>query len=166
MLPVKDVFSASTSVEYRQTAYDNGIFEPDYKADVPALYSFYEREHKLLSSEIVLSYHHDNFKLSGGWQSNWLDLSALENKQTISLEFDYQDSDARWGVNASGKIGINEEIDVPVISAGGFIRILPSVKLSLSVNDIIKLVKSETRVYAGKYAARGGSATVLLKFFF
>ena len=57
---------------------------------------------------------------------------------------------------------INSEIETPVVNAEGFVRITPSVRAIVSLNDIVKLYKGETRVYAGKYASRGGSATVLL----
>jgi hypothetical protein len=78
----------------------------------------------------------------------------------------FQDEQVRWGANLGFIMLINSEIETPVVNAEGFVRITPAVRAIFSVNDMIKLYKGETRVYAGKYAARGGSATVLLKFFF
>ena len=61
---------------------------------------------------------------------------------------------------------INDEMEAPVVNTEGFFRITPSVRAILSVNDLIKLYKGETRAYAGKYEGRGGSAALLLKFVF
>ena len=36
----------------------------------------------------------------------------------------------------------------------------------VSVEDIVKLIKAEPRIYAGKFISRGGTATLMLKFFF
>lgn len=165
-VPVLSYFTAKLSGEYRKTVYDNGVFEPDYNDSVFSIYNFKEKDHQLLITDFQLLFNYDNFSVSGGWHSNWLDQPALEYKQNVTLEIEYHNSDSRWGVNLSGQMGINDEIDIPVICAGGFVRITPSVRAQLSVNDIIKLYKGETRVYAGKYVSRGGSATLLVKFVF
>jgi hypothetical protein len=82
------------------------------------------------------------------------------------LTLNVQDQEVRWGTSLDFIMLINSDIETPFINAEGFVRITPAVRAILSINDIVKLYKGETRSYAGKYAARGGSATVLLKFFF
>ena len=52
------------------------------------------------------------------------------------------------------------------MNAEAFVKVTPSLSAAVSVNDIIKLYKGETRVYAGKYVERGGTAALLLKFVF
>ena len=77
-----------------------------------------------------------------------------------------QEENTKWGVNSSFELPINESVETPIVGAEGFVRVTPSVRAILSINDLIKLFKGETRTYAGKYEARGGSATLLLKFIF
>ena len=165
-LPLKSAFTGSATVEYYQTAYDNGVWEVDYSDDVNGLYFISQKEHQLLITDFSLAYTYEIFSISGGWRSNWMDVPALESKQTVRMAVNLQDEKVRWGATAGLLMMINSEIETPVVNAEGFVRITPSVRAIFSVNDIIKLYKGETRTYAGKYAARGGSATALLKFFF
>ena len=165
-IPLKTAFTGSASVEYRQTAYGNKALEPDYSSEKDSIYMFYAKEHQLLITDFVLSYHYENITINGEWRSNWMDVPALENNQLVSFALNWQDNKSRYGADLSVTLPINSEIDTPVINTEAFVRLTSSVRAILSVTDIIKLYKSEPRYYAGKYAARGGSAVVLLKFFF
>ena len=164
-IPLKSAFTGNAVLEYRQTAYDNGVWQPDYD-DSSNYYFFYENAHQMFITDFSVSYHYEGFGISGSWHSNWMDVPVLESKQAVKLAVNYQDGKGRWGADLSASTSINAEVETPVINAGGFVRITPSVRAILSVNDLIKLYKAETRTYAGRYAARGGSATLMLKFFF
>ena len=165
-LPLKSAFTGNAAIEYYQTAYNNGVFEADYSNERSSLYSIYQKDHQLLITDFSLAYTYEIFSISGGWHSNWMDVPALESKQAVRLALNIQDEQARWGSTIGFLMLINSEIENPVLNAEGFVRLTPSVRAILSVNDLIKLYKGETRVYAGKFASRGGSASVLLKFFF
>ena len=165
-LPLKSLFTGTATIEYYQTAYDNGVFEADYSEDISSIYYILPEKHQLLTTDFTLSYAYDIFSISGAWHSNWMDIPSLESKQSVRLALNFQDQKVRWGTSLDFLMMINSEIETPVVNAEGFVRITPSVRAILSLNDIIKMYKGETRSYAGKYAARGGSATVLLKFFF
>lgn len=164
-VPLKTAFTGTASAEYHHTAYGNCVYEPDYSSG-KSIYSFNQKNHQLLITDFTLSYHYEKFNISGGWHSNWMDVPALEAKQLVNVKLDWQDDASRWGADVSAVLPINAEVETPLLNAGGFVRLTPSVRAILSVNDIIKLSKAESRTYAGKYAARGGSATLLLKFFF
>ena len=164
-LPLKTSFTGSAGVEYRQTAYENGRWQPVYN-DFATIYGFEIKELKILATDFSLAYHQGILSLSGSWHSNWLDLPADENIQTVRFDVNIQDEESKWGADVNCQLPINDEMEAPVVNAEGFVRITSSVRAILSVNDIIKLYKGETRAYAGKYAARGGSAAMLLKFFF
>ena len=130
------------------------------------MYFISQKDHRLLITDFALAYTYEIFSISGGWRSNWMDVPALESKQSVRMSLNLQDEQVRWGANVGFLMMINSEIETPVVNAEGFIRITPSVRAIISVNDIIKLYKGEARTFAGNYAARGGSATMLLKFFF
>ncbi|MCR5061900.1 MAG: hypothetical protein K6A89_01310 [Treponema sp.] len=164
-IPLKSSFTGSAGVEYRQTAYENGRWQPVYD-DVTSIYGYNIRNFRGLSTDFNLSYHQGFFSVSAAWHSNWLDVPVLENIQNVKFDINFQDVNSKWGADVNCVLPIDNEIDTPVINAEGFVRITQSVRAILSVNDIIKLYKGETRIYAGKYAARSGSAAMLLKFFF
>ena len=165
-VPVLNFLTATTTAEYRRTAYDNGVLEPDYHNSDFSIYGFEEKEHQLLITDFQIKYNYENFSVTGGWHSNWLDCPVLENVQTVNVKMEYKSSSGKWGINASGSLAINSEFDIPEIGAGGFVQITPYLSAELYVNDIIKLYKGETRSYAGKYVSRGGSVILLLKFIF
>ena len=164
-VPLKTAFTGSAGVEYRQTAYENGRWQPKYN-EVYSIYSYEEKDFKVLATEFGLAYHQGILSVGGSWHSNWLDVDAGENIQTVKFDVNVQNEDAKWGADVNCLLAINEEIDTPVVNTEGFIRLTPSVRAILSLNDLIMLYKGETRSYAGKYEGRGGSAALLLKFVF
>ena len=164
-IPLKTAFTGSASLEYRQTAYGNKTLEPDYSSSDP-IYKFYETSHQLFITDFVLSYHYEDFTFNTEWRSNWMDVPALETYQLVNFALNWQDNKSRYGADLSVTLPINSEVETPVINAEAFVRLTSSVRAILSVNDIVKLYTGEPRYYAGKYVARGGSAVVLLKFFF
>lgn len=164
-IPLKTTFTGSLGAEYRQTAYENGRLQPDYNSD-NSIYLYTKKNYQALKTELNLAYHQGIFSVSGSWHSNWLDLSAGENKQTVKLAVNLQDENMLWGVDFNCMLPINEEMGTPILNAEGFVRITQSVRAVLNISDFIKLYKGETRHYAGKYEGRGGSASLLLKFVF
>jgi len=164
-LPLKTSFTGAFGIEYRQTAYDNGRWLPAYD-EVWSIYGYTVKDFQLLASDFSLTYHYGILSVSGSWHSNWLDVAFGENEQTVKLDVNIQNEDSIWGIDLNCILPINEEMEAPLVNAEGFVRITPSVRAILSFKDLIKLYKGETRAYAGKYQARGGSAAMLLKFVF
>lgn len=164
-LPLKDSFTGTAGLEYRQTAYGNERWQPDYN-ETAAIYGYSIDDYKGLSTDFGLTYHQGIFGVSGSWHSNWIDVAVGENYQTVKVDVNVQDENSKWGVDVNFTLPINAEIDTPLVNAEGFVRVTQSVRAILSLNDLIKLYKGETRTYAGIYEGRGGSAALLLKFVF
>lgn len=164
-VPIKNSFTATAGFEYRQTAYDNGRWNPVYDNSLP-IYEYSQSDFRGLSTDFGASYHQGIFTISGSWHSNWIDVPADENTHTVKLDVNFQDENSKWGVDVNFELPINESVETPVLSAEGFVRVTHAVRAVLSLNDCIKLVKGETRHYAGKYEGKGGSAALLLKFVF
>ena len=164
-IPLKTSFTGTAKVEYRQTAYDNCRWNPVYD-DTAAIYGFVAEEFQGLSTDFNLAYHQGIFTVSGGWISNWLDVPADDYRHSVKFDIDIQNEDSKWGVDVNCLLPINDDMEAPILNTEGYVRVTPSVRAIVSVNDIIKLYKGETRTYAGKYEGRGGSAALLLKFFF
>lgn len=164
-VPILTSFTVDTGFEYRQTAFDNGRWNPDYSSAL-SIYDYETGNFQGLSTDIGLSYHQGILTVGGSWHSNWIDVPADENTQTVKFDVNVQDENSKWGADVNFELPINESVETPVVNAEGFIRVTPSVRAILSLKDVIKLYKGETRAYAGKYQTRGGSASVLIKFFF
>ncbi len=164
-IPLKDTFTGTAGVEYRQTAYENGRWQPDYEANIP-VYTYSLKEYKGLSTDFGLTYHQGILGISGSWHSNWMDVAVGENTQTVKIDVNIQDENSKWGADVNVTLPINAEMETPVVNAEGFVCVTQSVRAVLSLSDLIKLYKGETRTYAGMYEGRGGSAALLLKFVF
>ena len=166
VFPFRASFTGKASVEYYQTAYDNGTWQADLSKTVNGLYCIRQKEHQLLVTDFSLAYTYEFFSISGSWHSNWLDIPVLENNHEVEIALKLQDTKERWGAMVEVLLQINSDFDVPVLNAEAFVKLSPSLRAVISVSDIIKLYKGETRLYAGKYVERGGSAALLLKFVF
>ena len=164
-IPLKASFTGSAGIEYRQTAYDNKRWVPSYN-EINSIYGYLQKDFRGLSTDFTLAFHQGIFSISGNWHSNWLDVPANEYFQTVKLDVSVEEENSKWGADVNCLLNISDEMKTPLLNAEGFVRLTPSVRTILSVNDIIKLYKGETRKYAGKYEARGGSVSLLLKFFF
>ena len=78
----------------------------------------------------------------------------------ISLE-------GRWGAEVAIKFAIISLYEsVPIVDFDAFISVSKSVRVMLNIEDIVKLVSVRTRQYAGEYVARGGTASLLVKYIF
>ena len=165
IIPIKTSFTGTASAEYRQTAYDNARWQPDYEGTC-SIYGYRLENFRGLSTDLGVSYRQGIISVSGSWHSNWLDVSFGENMQKVKFDINIEEEASKWGADFNCELPINDKIETPVVNAEGFISLTPSVRAILSLNDIIKLYKGETRTYAGKYVARGGSAAMLLKFVF
>ncbi len=164
-IPLKTAFTGTAGIEYRQTAYDNGRWQPDYEGLGP-VYSYTVDDYKALITDFGLAFHQGILSLGGSWHSNWMDVAVGENAQTVKFDVNIQDENSKWGVDVNCLLPINKDMETPVVNTEGFIRLTQSVRAMLRVNDLIKLYKGETRTCAGIYEGRGGSAALLLKFVF
>lgn len=165
-VPLKESFTGNLSVEYRDTAFGNGYWQPLYSSENSGLYAYEMKELQQLNTDLSLTYHYKIFSISGGWNSYWLDLPVLENAYKLYLDLNFQSQDSRWGFDLNGAMALGESDYTPIINLEAFVRLTSAVRAVISVEDFLKLVKAESRLYAGTYIARSGTATLLLKFFF
>ncbi|MCR5189362.1 MAG: hypothetical protein K6C97_10530 [Treponema sp.] len=165
-LPLKESFTGNLSVEYRKTAFGNGYWQPLYSSTGSGLYAYGMKEMQQLNTDISLTYHYKIFSISGGWKSYWMDLPVLEDAYKIYMDLNFQSQDSKWGFDLNGSIALGEADYNPIINFEAFVRLTSAVRAVVSIEDMVKLVKAEPRVYAGQYISRGGTATLMLKFFF
>lgn len=167
-VPIKLSFTINGEMEYRHTAFENGVFEPVYTDESYSngVYRFIQKGRQLLNSELEFVYHYKLFAVSAGWYASWLDIPALGNAQGFKLSLALQNEQSIWGVNLTGRYNLDASDLIPFIDFEAFVRLNNAVRLVLTVDDGIKLVTGQERVYAGKYITQSGSANLLVKFFF
>ena len=78
----------------------------------------------------------------------------------------FQNENSKWGVELQFIQPLEFEYVDAFVNFEGFVKLTSAVRAVVSLQDIVKLVKTEPRVYYGDYYGRGGTATLLLKFFF
>ena len=165
-IPLKESFTGNISVDYKKTAFGNGYLQPLYSTLTTGLYQYTMMELQQLNTDVSLTYHYKIFSISGGWKSYWLDVPELEDAYKIYLALNFQSQDSKWGCGLNGSLALGAADYNPIINFEGFIRLTSAVRAVVSVEDIVKLIKAEPRIYAGKFISRGGTATLMLKFFF
>lgn len=166
-IPVGKSFTGNISCEYRQTAFGNKTIMPDYSIPVTnGCYGYKYCENQQFNTNISVFYRYNSIILGGSWQSCWLDVPSLKNENTVGANIIYANKDSRFGGELSGKIALNKEIDVPEINAKVRAKLTDGMTASLEVNDAIKLIKTESRIYAGNYLGRGGNINLNLLFKF
>lgn len=166
-IPVGESFTGTFATEYRKTAFNNAKIMADYS--LLSLYGsyFYKIEElQQLNTDFLISYRMNSFVFTGMWKSYWLDVPVLKNENTVGFIVAYDNKDFRIGGEISGKIAMNQDVETPDLGLKIFVKVTDSVKTELQINDAIKLIKAEPRVYAGEYIGRGGNASLLLKFNF
>lgn len=167
-VPMKSSVTVNFDTEYKHTAFGNGFYEPAYNESGfnYGLYQFQQVMDQRLKTNLEFVYHYKLFSLSFGWLANWLYVPALENAQVFALTLALQNELSSWGVNLSGLYSMDAADLTPKINLEAFLQLNNAARLVLSVEDGIKLFTLKERIYADKYIAQSGNATILVKFFF
>ena len=159
-IPLKSTFSANGSIAYSKTAFNNGLWEPDYSDNSEenlfnGIYKIKEKEKQFLTTDFNITYHYKMFSIKGGLHSNWFDIPELEGLQMINLNVGIKDEKSKWGVNLFGEYNITKNWSLPVINLDCFVQISPTIRITASLGDIITLFNNGQRIYAGNYVDRG-----------
>lgn len=168
LLPIKSAFTSSAKIEYRQTAFGNGIWEASYNSEDPyyGLYSAQQVERKALTSDFAAIFNYKILSFTANWHSNWIYIPVLESANLIDLILTLQSEKANWNFGLNSSFYIDKEFIAPLITLTGMYKITDEVQLLANVQDIVNLFSGNLRTFAGQYAERSGLATIMVKFFF
>ena len=167
-LPVGAGFTVNANLSYRQTAFGNGFWQPDYESFYKGFYGYRQKELSILYSNIQLTWIYKILSLSAGLKSNWMDIPVLEYNQLFELGVGLAKENGKYGASLTADFGLDEDNAsiVPIFNLEGFVKITSAVSLGAELTDIIKLVSGTSRTYAGEYITRSGTASVMVKFYF
>lgn len=167
LVPLKTSFTGTVSAGFYTTAFGNGNWIPDYQGLVESgLYNYIQKERKELFTDFAFTWKYKLFAATAKYHANWLENPVLENKHTIDVNFALQSSKGAWGAGLDTVYLLDAVDNKPIINLEAYVQASSAVRIVLSVNDMLKLLGSEERPYAGQYAARGGNASLLVKFLF
>ena len=168
LVPLKTSFTGTVAAGLYHTAFDNGVWTPDYGNEgclVSGLYTYSQKARNELYTDFAFTWKYKLFAATAKYHANWLEKPILENKHTISVNFALQSQKGLWGANLDTAY-ILDSSDKPVISLEGYVQASSAVRICLSVNDMLKLLGAEERPYAGQYVANSGNASLFVKFLF
>lgn len=177
-VPVLTSFEAKGGLEFRKTAFGNGVWTANYSrsslisilngSGTSGIYAI--RPEERTEFDTYLGFYADFSSLKAGaeWKSFWNDVPALEDAQKIKLSLEYQTLDAKWNLGTSTAIAFGKNADsCPDISGWAGVRLAPALSLAFEVNDVIKLFSGKSRDYAhSDYISTSGNAVLLVKFQF
>ena len=168
-IPVRNLFSLDASAEYRQTAFGNGILYSRYdelSAGAAGLFPSGVTDRKSLLTETVLTAGLGNFLLTAGWTGHWLDRLPGIAAQSLYASAGYTASSGIWGIKAEILEQISGADMMPVLDFSAEYRVSDRVKLTASVQDIVKLITASHRIFADPYIMDSGSVTASLQFYY
>lgn len=169
VLPLVEFLSINGGVEFKRTAFENGMWEADYSSKKrTGLYGFKNIERTLVTTDSGITFNFGLFTLRGGWRAHWNHVPSNEYKHSVEAVLSYESDDEKWGFS----VGSVESIDTysdkcPNLKGSIYYNMKNVMRLSLEIEDAIKLFSGKDREYVDSdYLTRPGSATVLAKFFF
>lgn len=166
--PLKTEFTGEVGIDFKKTAFGNGIWEPVYNSSnfETGLYRYSQTDKTVLSSDLAFTYRHNIFAGTLKWHANWKDTPVLENRHIFYLDLSFQNPDVKWGVDLTSGISIDGIDRIPMLNFEGFVGISPQAKLVLQAEDILKIFDPQPRTCAGKYITDSGNIKVLVKFLY
>ncbi len=170
-VPLSGVLSVNGSFDYRKTAFENGVWEPDYKKSTTPdyrLYGFKVKNMEQINTAAGADFAWNDFVFAGQWEAYWKDVPALKDKQNFGATAKYNRKGASWNASSTFRWGLGNGADkVPEIDAMAGWKLSKSVNLALETNDIIKLISKEIRDYCGSdYARKSGNVALVARFQF
>ena len=132
------------------------------------MFGFKPYDRILFTTDNGLTVKYGIFTLRGGWRAHWKHVPSNEYRHSVEGSIAYDDEFERWGFYA----GVVESIDTksdkcPNLRGNVYLNIKKSMRLSLEMEDAIKLFSRKDREYVESgYLVRAGSVTFLSRFFF
>lgn len=169
VIPLFDSITLNSGIEFKKTAFDNYAWEGDYSTRKPCgVFGFKPYDRILFTTDNGLTVKYGIFTLRGGWRAHWKHVPSNEYRHSVEGSIAYDDEFERWGFSA----GVVESIDTksdkcPNLRGNVYLNIKKSMRLSLEMEDAIKLFSRKDREYVESgYLVRAGSVTFLSRFFF
>ncbi|MCQ2583255.1 MAG: hypothetical protein MJ160_05050 [Treponema sp.] len=164
-LPLEKV-SLNAGLTYKTTAFDNGVWEPDYSA-VPGAEGVYQYtcgKKDYLNAEFNAAFRYNNFDFGTSLKICFMDTAVLDADFYYDVFAKYTTRNKKWDLIADINGVIGGEDAFPVMDFSSYYKITSSVQAGVAVQDMLKLFTGSTRTYAGQYVKESGNITLIVKF--
>ncbi len=167
LVPLKSSFTGTVSTGFYKTAFENRQWIPDYTGAIESgLYGFTQKNRKELYTDFAFTWKYKLFAATAKYHANWLENPVLQNKHTFNVIFALQSQKGLWGLSLDTAYLLDADDNKPIINFEGYVQASSAVRIVLSIDDMIKLLGVEERLYAGQYVSNSGSASLSVKFLF
>lgn len=169
VLPLFELISFNSSLEFKKTAFDNYLIEADYSTKKTCgVFGFKAEDRTQVTTDNGVSIKYNIFTLRGGWRAHWNYVPSNEYRHSVDASIAFDDEYKRFGFSAGVIESVDKKSDkLPNLYSNFYLNIKKSIKLSLEVNDAIKLFAQKDREYVESgYLVRAGSVTFLTSFSF
>ena len=169
-IPVKSFLTVSGGLEVYKTAFENGVWAPDYdSARTPAgLYAITCSERTEVNPFASATFTYRQFTITAGYKGHLKDAAAASDPQKLSAGLQYQAQSGIWSAGLSLSQAFGSGADAtPNLGANASVRATSAIALALEAHDIVKLALNKTRDYASSaYKDESGNIAFLVKFQF
>lgn len=168
-IPFGNNFKIAAAIDYKKTAFNNGYWEAEYSADGynGGLFQYRNVEKEIFSTEVSALYEYGFYKLQALGKVNFMDLEPLESKYNYNVCLEY-DPQKRFSGSVLVKGALDSSDMLPQIDLEGTINLTENegapLKLSLYIQDLLKLASGSTRMYGGDYFSESGKISLIMKF--
>ncbi len=158
--------SVTLDMLFEKSAFGGRKIRADF-GTLPAngIYRMKEVQVTALSSSLSASLPVSLATFGLDWAAEWLDSSSEKPKQTITFAVKAEDPSGNWDAELAVSEFLAGAVQdfVPKLDLSGFYRINRNVTLQTKIEDAVKLVMAQDRIFAGQYILRGGYASVSAK---
>ena len=164
-LPLEKV-SLNAGLTYKTTAFDNGVWEPDYSADPVAdgVYQYTCGKKDYLNADFNAAFRYNDFDFGTSLKICFMDIAVLDADFYYDVFAKYTTRNKKWDLIADINGVIGGEDAFPVMDFSSYYKITSSVQAGVAVQDMLKLFTGSTRTYAGQYVKESGNITLIVKF--
>lgn len=169
-LPLVKSSKLAFGVDYRKTAFGNLFWTGDYTdcSDESGLFKMTTVDRTLLDLSVSAEFFYKVFGISVGAVNHMMYVPVKEDRMYVEGICNYEADSGKWGTEITLREGVGEVVDlIPNLGASVYVKVSDALRISLDMNDFIKLVSGSTRSYAhSNYKQSAGNMILLVKFFF
>lgn len=169
-IPVKKFLTVSGGVEVYKTAFENGVWAPDYDSarTGAGLYGITSCERTEVNPFASATVTFRQFTFNAAYKGHLKDVCAGCDPQKVSALVQYQSESGFYSAGLSLSQAFGSGADkTPDLGANASLRAASAIALALEAHDIVKLVLNKTRDYASSaYKDESGTIAFLVKFQF
>lgn len=169
-IPLINAAKFSVGVDFRKTAFENLYWTGCYSEEISqaGLYSMAQVDRTQVDVVASGEFFYKVFGFNVKAVSHFMYVPVKEDRFFVEGSCNYESITGVWGTEISLREAIGDGADlVPNLSGTAYFKINDALRVSVELNDAIKMFSGVTRIYAhSNYKESAGNLILLVKFFF